>query len=114
MDETKRLVVYVFATLAILLAGGTLMLGVAQNHATTLQIQDARQRSIQSTCEDINRRHDKVVAVTRALLLKPTDPPKAKLTAVQRRAQDDALNEWIGAILPKRDCSAYVSEQLGT
>jgi hypothetical protein len=112
MDERRNLIVWFFASLAALLAIGSLTVGVLLNHASTEQIQQERVRNTRAACLDLNARHDAALKVTYQLLAHPAVPPSRKLTVEQTQKRNDALNRWIGALVPKRDCDALVLKSI--
>ncbi len=112
MDERKNLIVWFCATLAVLMAIGSLTVGVLLNHASTVQIQSERIHNTRVACMDLNARHDQALKVTYQLLAHPAVPPSRKLTVEQVQKRNDALNRWIGALVPKRDCEALVLKSI--
>lgn len=81
-----------------------------ENRKLSLAIQAQRVATIFDSCTDQNNRHDDAVKITIRLLGHPAVPPTQKLTSAQEAAQKKAILEWIGALVPHRDCQQVVEQ----
>lgn len=100
MGVMRRLV----PNLALILAAGSVLLSAW----LFTRIQDERERSIRTSCQETNRRYDK--AIERLDRLIAQAPADRKARAKQNRAGTVSL---IDALVPKRDCDALVGRSVG-
>ncbi len=102
MDERKNLIVWFCATLAVLMAIGSLTVGVLLNHATTVQIQSERYRNTRAACEKGNVQNRVLVGFIEQSI------PKAKLKDPRVVAYlARAHKTW-----PQTDCDALVLKSI--
>jgi hypothetical protein len=73
------------------------------------RIQDERERSIRTSCEETNRRYDKAIARLDTLI-RPS-PAADRQRPPERRAGTVLL---IDALVPKRNCDAAVKRSVGS
>lgn len=82
------------------------------NSERITQIQRSRVDTILASCRDQNERHDFAVIVTNRLIARPAVPPARRFTPQQRRAQNAAIQTWVNALVPRRDCERLVGRSV--
>lgn len=92
------------------MSAGALMLAAAAIFMSAYlftRIQDERENSIRTSCQETNRRYDKTIDTLDRLIAEA--PPGRRQRAREGRAGTVLL---INALVPKRDCDALVGRSV--
>lgn len=95
----------VVPNVALMLAGASILFSAW----LFTRIQDERENSIRTSCQETNQRYDKAIKTLDELIAKA--PAERRRRAREGRAGTVLL---IDALVPKRDCDALVGRSVGS